>query len=314
MPKLSLLIHLNAYSDSNSSNAPSLSNFKWTRDISGLPASNPVSAAFQLNPGETRTLYTGQRTLSGDGTTQYGISLKPLSSSNYRIQYLSGTPPLFKPARTTGADATTQITVVTNGPIVTFSSTAGTPLNLAGVSVGDLARIGSEFNILNQGEWKIIAKSATSFTVENEVAVNEGPITLGSDFANQILIYGASGVQKGDTIVIQSGFSPVTLGSYSVTDVTSTYVEFYSTNILPTETGIVSTDLAIYSAAKGLIYLESDQNVGIQINGNAVANVEPFVINNSTCPGVFMLRSTVWTFTITNNSLNVANLFVASIE
>jgi hypothetical protein len=180
--------------------------------------------------------------------------------------------------------------------------------------IGDSVRIGTLFNVLNQGEWKVIAKAANSFTVENEVGVNEGPITLTSDFANQIQAYSSTGVQKGDTIVIQSGFSPVTWGSYDVTDVTANYVEFYSTDVLPTESNITSTDLAIYSSAKNLVYLESDQNTALQINGNQVATVQPFVINNATQPGVFMLKSTIWNLTITNSSLNTANVFVASVE
>lgn len=314
MSKLNFLVYLNVYSDSSASNAPSLSNLKWAREITGIPAQNPKDEAFSLAPGESKTVFNGTRTLLADGTTEYDIALKPLSTSNYRITWASGTAPAFRTLRANGADATTQITAVVNGPIVTFSSTGGTALNMAAVQVGDAVRIGTDFNILNQGEFKIIAKTATSFTVENFTGVNEGPITLGADFADQIRIYSAAGVQRGDTIVLASGFSPASFGSYKVTDVSDNYVEFYTTEVLPIESGIVSTDLAIYSSAKALIYVETNEKVQATVNGSQVSNIEPFIIGDNKQPGVFMLKNTVWSFAIQNTSLDTASIFVASVE
>lgn len=399
MSKLNFLVCLNTYSDASASNNPSLSNFKWAREITGIPASNPISEAFSLAPGEAKTIFSGVRTLGVDNTTNFSLSLKPLSSSTYRLLATSGAAPLFRTARSIGINATTQVTAIVNGPIVTYSSPAsasavaasftGTPtgfttpvtitannvglignsilltgdgvmdlvgvasawntanpgndigsitgdtsqilangatiqlsgglnavvgLNMAAVVVGDIVRIGDQFNILNQGKFKVLAKTANSFTVENFTGVNEGPITLGSTFANQIRIYSAAGVQEGDNIVIKSGFSSVTYGSYKVTDVTDNYVEFYSTAVLPVESGIVSADLAIYSQAKNLIYLESDQKATVTINGVQMASMEPFIINNSRQPGVFMLKATVWSFSVQNNSLDSASCFVATVE
>ena len=314
MSKLNLLVYLSACSDSSASNSPSLSNFRWTREISGIPASNPISEAFSLSPGEIKSLFSGARTLAADLTTRYGISLKPLNSSIYRLNQTAGTFSVFKTARANGADNTTQITAVVNGPIVTFSSVAGTSLNMAAVLVGDLVRIGDQFNILNQGEYKIIAKTANSFTVENQMAVNEGPIVLGATYANQLRIYGANGVQRGDTIVIKSGFSLATFGSYKITDVSDNYVDFSSIEALPAESNIYSGDIAIYSQAKNLVYLESDQKCTVTINGIQMASLEPFIVNNSRQPGVFMLKATVWSLDITNNSLDSASCFIATVE
>ena len=81
MSKLNLLVYLSACSDSSASNSPSLSNFRWTREISGIPASNPISEAFSLSPGEIKSLFSGARTLAADLTTRYGISLKPLNEA-----------------------------------------------------------------------------------------------------------------------------------------------------------------------------------------------------------------------------------------
>lgn len=59
MATFNLLVYLNAYSDTKSSNSPNLSNFRWNRDIEGVTASNPVGQAVTLDPSEVRTIFTG---------------------------------------------------------------------------------------------------------------------------------------------------------------------------------------------------------------------------------------------------------------
>jgi hypothetical protein len=316
MPNLNFLVFLNAYSDANSSNNPSLNNFKWDREIRGLPVNNPQSFPFTLAPGETKTLFNGSRALAQDGSTQYSIALKALTSNTYILSNSGGTAPNFRTPRVPGADATTQITVTLNGPIAIFTSTGGTALSLisGGVVVGDYVRIGNLFNPANQGEFKILSLSATSFTVENELAAAEGPITLGSGFASQLQIYSALGVQVGDTLIISGGFSAVTQGSYKVTSVGAEFLEFYSTDVLPQEGPITTESIAIYSEAKQLVYMESDQNCSMNINGSAAGEIQPIVINNSVQPGVFMRTSVMYSMTVTNNSTDPANLFLASAE
>lgn len=314
MSKLNFLVYLNVYSDPSSSNAPSLSNFKWARDITSIPASNPISEATPLAPGEAKMLFSGIRTLAQDGTTQYSISLKPLSSNTYVLTAIAGTLPNFRTPRSIGIDATTQITVTRNGPLAIFTSTGGVALNTTAVVIGDMVRIGSLFNPLSQGEYKILAKTSNSFTVENSSASTEGPITLAAGFASQIQIYSAAGVQVGDTIVISGGFSAVTQGSYKVTGVGANFLEFYSTDALPIESAVMTQAIALYSSAKSLVYIECDQKAIVTINGNQVMNMEPFIINDSTRPGVFMVRSTVYSLAIQNNSLDSANVFLATVE
>lgn len=320
MSLFKMLVYLNASSDNQcipGSNNPSLSNFKWTRELSGLSVSNPSSSSFSLAPGETKTLFSGTRTLAQDGTTQYSIALKPANTNIYVLSWTGGTAPAFRTSRISGANATTAVTVTLNGPVVTFTSTGGTPFSLlaGGVVVGDYVRIGTLFGVANQGEWQIISLTATSFSVENELGVAEGPIVLGAGFANQVRIYSAAGVQVGDTLLISSGFSPVTQGSYVVTAVADTFLEFSSTEVLPTE-GPITVQVALYSAAKRLVYLEADQHVTMVLNGVAGNEIEPMV--DAHCcgpnPGVFMRTSLVYSMTVTNVSLTVANLFFAGIE
>lgn len=59
MSKFNFLINLGTYSDSQSSNAPDLNNFNWTRAISGVEATDPLSMTITLAPSETRTVFTG---------------------------------------------------------------------------------------------------------------------------------------------------------------------------------------------------------------------------------------------------------------
>lgn len=316
MSKLNFLVFLNSYSDPSSSNNPSLSNFKWDREINGLAVSNPQSLAFSLAPGESRVLFNGTRTLAQDGTTQYTLSLKPLTSNTYILTAVAGTLPNFRAPRAPGADATTQITVTQNGPLVTFASTSGTPLNLisGGVIVGDYVRLGNLFNQANQGEMQIIALTATSFTVANELGAAEGPITLGAGYASQLRIYSALGVQINDTLSIFGGFSPVSQDAYKVTSVAANFLEFYSTAVLPTEGPITTQSIAAYINAKQLVYLESDQDCSMLINGVAAGDIQPIIINNSVFPGVFMRTSIMYSMSVTNNSTSPANLFLASAE
>lgn len=314
MQKFQAMIYLNAYADTSASNSPSLNSFRWTREINGVPATDPISASPSLAPGESKVLFSGTRTLSHDGTTNYSIALKPLTSNTYVLSVPSGTLPNFRTPRAIGSDATSQITVTRNGPLTIFTSVAGTLLNLASVVVGDLVRIGSVFNYLSQGEYKILSKTSTSFTVENQLGVSEGPITLGAGFASQIQIYSSAGVQVNDTIVINGGFSSVSQGSYNITSVGANFLEFYSTAILPQESNIQTNAISIYSSAKSFVYIESDKNVSVLINGSLAVKIEPFVIGSTIQPGVFMLKSTVYSLEVQSASIDTANLFLATVE
>jgi hypothetical protein len=314
MSKFNLLVFLNTNSDPfSSNNDPSLINFKWARDISNINTSSPSSESFSVDPGETRSVFSGIRTLSHDNTTVYNLTRKPLTSNTYILKAISGTMPNFRTARTIGIDATTQVTVTQNGPLMIFTSTGGTLFNLTSVQIGDNVRIGNVFNSLNRGEFKILSKTSTSFTVELS-GVAEGSITLGGSFADQIQIYSAAGVQIDDTVKITGGFSPISQNSYKISGVAADFIEFYYTEALPEELGIQTDSFNIYSSAKQLIYLESDQKISVILNNMITNEIEPFVINNSKLPGVFLLKSTIFSLSISNNGIQPANIYFAAIE
>lgn len=49
---------LNAYSDSKSTNAPSLNNFKWNRDVNGIVVTNPDSFASTVPVNSTKAIFS----------------------------------------------------------------------------------------------------------------------------------------------------------------------------------------------------------------------------------------------------------------
>lgn len=321
MATLKTLIFLQGYEGSSSSscsssNAPSKNFFKWTRENQSS-ISQALSETFTIAPGESQTLFSGTVALTQDGTTQYSLALAPFQSSIYQLTNTAGTAPTFRTLRTIGIDATTQVTTSVNGPILTYIFTGGTLPDLTSVQPGDNVLIGNDFNTLNQGTtgiWQIISKTTTSFSVVNPSGYVEGPITLGSGFANQVRIFSAAGVQIGDTLIISSGFSPISWGSYQITQVTDNYLQFSFLGQLPSETGVM-TEVAVYSMAKTMVYMESNQNLTITLNGGSPGpTIVPIVSNGSVFPGMFLLNGITYSCSVTNNSINTANVTLLSAE
>lgn len=319
MSKLNLLFYLNAYEDNNPSNAPGRNNFKWERSINSALVNNPNSLEFTLAPGETRSLWDGSRTLTQNNTTQYSIALVSFSTTEYRLSWVGGAVPTFRTLRSSGANNSTNVTVTVNGPVVTFTSTSGQMFDLisGGVIVGDYVRIGNLFNASNQGPWQIISMTNTSFSVLNPSGAAEGSIVLGLGFANQVRIYSATGVQINDTLSITGGFSPVTQGSYVITDVSDNFLQFSSVNPLPQEGPIVTDNISVYFMAKKMVYVESDQHVSMLINGVAGNEINPDIgcgCAGQLKPGIFLRTSLMYSMSVTNNSINPAKVFFASVE
>lgn len=315
MSKINILLALNSYADSNATNSPSLNHFRWARDFQGIAVDNPQSSQFSLAAGESKTLFSGTRSLQHDNSTQYSLSLKAGATSTYVLQNVGGTAPQFRTSRTTGADATTEVTITQNGNVFTFASTGGTLFSLisGGVTVGDQVQIGNLFSASNQGIFMVISITATSFSIQNPGGVEEGPITLGAGFANQIKMFSSSGVQKGDTLRIFGGFSQASWDSYEITQVTDDTLNFSSTKTLPQET-VTTDDLVVYSESKRILYLETDKKCSVEINGDPDGTVEPIVSENGNKPGMMFKTQVAWSMTVTNDSLEVANLFFASAE
>jgi hypothetical protein len=67
-------------------------------------------------------------------------------------------------------------------------------------------------------------------------------------------------------------------------------------------------------ASKKLLYIESDQEVELTINGGDPITLKPVVINTSKYPGMLLLSADIASLSIENVSAEEAQLFIASIE
>jgi hypothetical protein len=59
MANMNLFVLVSTSSDTKPSNSPNLSNFKWARDISGIPAENPISQVVPVAAAGNATAFTG---------------------------------------------------------------------------------------------------------------------------------------------------------------------------------------------------------------------------------------------------------------
>jgi hypothetical protein len=313
MSKLNILLSLNGYEDENPTNNPTHNNFKWTNDFQGIGIQEPRSETIKVLAGQSKSLFSGAATLADDNTTTYDITLKPSTSNTYIILHNSGTAPLFRTPRAIAADATTQVTVTKNGPLLTFTATGGTVWSMTAVQVGDEVRLGGVFNLANQGKFKILSKTSTSFTVDFAGGAAEGPITLGMTFDTQVQIYSAAGVQVGDKLDINAAFSSVSYGTYEVTDVAANYIEIFSSKSLPEEIA-VQTKLNIYTSQKKFVYIECDKKLNIKINGIISNKIEPLQFGTKQKPGMFLNTASVYSLEIENTSLDTATVFYVTAE
>jgi hypothetical protein len=313
--KLNLLVHLNSYEDELTSNNPTLNHFKWNRELQGINIEEPISANLRVPASQSSEIVDNSLSLLNN-PTEYSISLKTGTLNTYVI--LSDVASAFRAARNEGCDASTEITITKNGPVLTFTSTGGTPLNLiaGGVIVGDEVRIGDNFSPVNRGVYKIISLTSTSFQVENQSGASEGPVTLGVNFSSQLKIYSVTGIQLGDKADIISGFSSVTLGTYEITDVSHDYIEIYSLTSLPQEISVSNSPSAInfYRTAKQFIYLESDKKVNLVINGSNTVQLSPIVLGTKTKPAMFFISSTIYSLIVNNVSNETVNIYYVTAE
>jgi hypothetical protein len=312
MAHMNILHHINLYNDLNATNQPVQSIGKWTTDIQGISVNEPEAKLLKLGSGESLDLFSSSVVLSDNNTTEYSLSLKVGTMNTYRIEHTAGTAPNFRTARVTGADNTTVVTAMKNGPILVLTSTSGSLFNLIvnGVQVGDEVRLGDEFNPANRGKFKILARTATSISIENQAGVDEN---VSISDADQVKIQSSSGVQVGNKLIISQGFSEASFGTFEITDVDSSYIEIYSGKSLPSESDIL-VQLDIFNNSKKVVYLESDKEVEVFVNGYSAGLVEPLACGTKPKKGMFLKTGATYSLSVTSKSIDQANILVISAE
>lgn len=279
---MSILTHSTAfvlYDGEDVSNNPSEQFGNWKRTSYNITVSKPQgpSQSF-LAPGSTSTIFSGVRSVTLDGTSVFSMLANNVSSGVYRMQWASGTFGGFRTKRSVDYTSTNVTIAGNNNAVATFTGSVA----LTGVVVGDIVFIGtsltgdsalnSPFNLANGGYWVIIGISGTNFTAtrlpgQSFSFANE---TVSVTAATQLVIFSNSGVQVGDTLVINAGFSTVSQKSFIVSNLSWNWVEFSSATPIPLENTITvgSAGFTVYSSAKRWVRIECDQEVVLRFNGD----------------------------------------------
>lgn len=323
MSNLKMLTSIVAFRDPIPDTAnPRLRHVDWMRSFSVQDAGNPRSDSYTIAPGETRSIFDGTRTLTVNGDTVFSLSLVPGETINYRILHTSGTAPGFRTARSFNVVGNTVSLTVNPDQTMTITTNTG---NFTGIQAGDTLWIPgvddgvtSPFQLANQGFWLVMTISASQLIVRRTGDFN-GITQAGVSItaSNHMRAFSAAGVQQGDKIELLSGWAAANLGTYVVIAATSSYIDIQSTakplafenTVIPTSSG-----QTVYSSGKRMVYVESDQEVILRLNGDvgSLYKVGPWVAGED--PGQFLTTGAVWSLTVVNAGQQMANVSVISVE
>lgn len=315
-----------AYGDVGETDNPTKRYFDWSTDRS-YPVSNPKSYPYTIDPGATATLFSNSRTTTGDGTTQYTLALSALSSTRYRFTWTGGTNPTLRTARALSLSGRT-VTVTANANLtLTMATQTG---DWSAVQVGDTVFVpdtttgdgASPLNIMNVGYWTVLAVAGDGSSVQLARPVGSGfigysqavPLTTNA----QVVAYSAAGVQVGDSVDVNAGFTGPILQTYTVVAVTSTWFEVVSS--LPLPSSAVATPGAsgvqFYNVAKRWIRVEADQLCVVRYNGDAgnTNKVAPWAPADSDNVGHDEKTGPVWSLAVVNLSSAPLNVTYWSAE
>jgi hypothetical protein len=323
MPTLNSFFKIVAFDDTNQTNAPKLQAVNWNRDtLQGIPVESPANNEYFLSALASKTIFDGTRTLSYDASSEFSVTLSSLNSNRYRLTWVGGEDPVFRTNRAlslTGGTITitlqaNQTAIVTSSLSLAFSGVqVGDDVFIPGVSTGDT----STFSSLNEGHWVVLDATNTQLTLVRETGTVFSGLTetIGVTDNDQFMVYSSTGVQIDDVIQLVSGFSPALLHSYEILSVTYKYIEFESTSPLSTQTvtpGLGS--IIIFEQAKRFIYLETNQEIALTINGRLTPSIIPFLAGDNGKIGPWMTTSIIYSMVITNKSTQEARVRVISVE
>lgn len=303
MSTLNIFTTVVAYDDPTASSNPSRKHFDRAWKIQGVPATRPSSTQLTIRDDRPVTVFQGLRTLTMDEDTSFQV--KSLGKSVYGLVHSGGPHPGFREDR--GLDLTDiEVSVLpNNNQTVSIETPEATPF--ASVVYGDILNLGDEFSPLNQGEWLVISASPSLLTVKRagQFEGEDEVVTLTS--AASFEAFGAHGVQPGDKIELISGFSPASLKTFTVGDVTPDSIWFTSVTALPEET-VAGVEFDVYSSAKKYLRLETTGELEITINGARAFRVSPIALSDTSRMGWFESSGPIHSLTI--RSLEVSPITV----
>lgn len=318
---LSIITNTLAYSDPGltaPANDPKKKNVDWTSCLS-LTVSNPSSVPYSVAPGSSLTVFDGSRSISADNTTVWTLAISILATNRYRFTATSGTAPVLRTARTvTLTSSVLTITSNANQTLTVASSTAafgsvvtGDNVFIPGPVTGDATSV---FDPLNQGLWIVISNDNSNLQLARPSGVSytgaSGVVT--NPAATAFTVFSSAGVQIGDGVYINSGFSSAVQRGYTVVAVTPTWFEVITTAPLPVSAVATpgATGLQFYSTAKRYVEMWADQECVLRLNGDTgdFNKVSPWQAGDILQAGHFAKAGLVWTATIVNKSTATLNV------
>jgi hypothetical protein len=328
MPLLNKSSHIIIHGDdSAATNNPQKRFVDWRKGWLGVSVEDPESQRITLAPSETKTIFSGTRTLGVDGTTEFDLELNSYTDGLYRLVNTAGTVPGFRTNRGLALTGFNIDVTINNNATATFTST---PINgFAGVQIGDIVFMphtttgdsASPFNVDNVGEWQVLSNTGTILVAKRLAGVDfsgasELAVAITDDA--QFQAFSSSGVQVGDTLELSAGFSTVTQKTYIIQTVTADRLEFLSTEPLPLESGIIpgAAGITVYSNAKRYLKVETDQEAVIRLNGDTgnTNRLQPMIVADSDNMAFFEKWGPVWSLVIVNRSSSVMNVDLITAE
>lgn len=321
---LSLQTRTLGYSDvTNPGNDPQKRNVDWRSSIS-VSANNIAQQPYTIAAGGTLTLFDTTRTTLADNTTQWTLSLSILDVTRYRFTNTGGTAPALRTARTLSLGPTVAVAVNAN-QTATFTSSVsafstaqvGDTVFVPGTTTGD----SGPFNVLNQGFWTVLSVAVDGSNMQltrGTGVVFQAWVETVSVSAGNVQIFSASGIQIGDGVFINAGFSTPVLRGYSVIAVTPSWFEVLSTAPLPVSAVAIPgiNGLQFYSGAKRYVEIWADQESVARFNGAADDSnkISPWQAGDINQAGLHVHTGLTWSAIIVNKSTSPLNLTIITAE
>lgn len=274
MPLMNLSVELLIFEDQRPT-SPLVRTPDITREYQKVSVHSPRSEEIVLQPGETRTIAATARALTADGTTELQV-LRPRASEDViRLLYTgTGTAAGFRTKRNLTTNAATSVSITRIAPN-TVRVTGAAPFSTAAVSVGDFLKFErttdaftSLFSIANQGQYfKVQSKGSNYIDIlDNGSASLDTAIVLGADFDQQLRVFSPGPVRVGDTVQLSGAINIGNVGKWTVSDLSSDYVEFVNPYAVA-ETFVNTSNLVIYDRLIGMLFVRGSAGLTLRLNG-----------------------------------------------
>lgn len=312
-----------AYEDEAVTSNPTKQAYDWSDQFSAT-VSDANDAGYTVNFGQTVPIFDTSVGSFSSANTAFSWTLVTYKPNTYRIAWTGGTPPAFRTDRNLTPNTesytftvNTNATLTITGPASSFTGVVyGDTVFIPGPITGDPT---SPINVLNQGFW--VVQDATSNTVtlsrpEGESFTGISEVVLCTS-DTQIQAFSSGPVAVGQSLC----FNLSTIGAiyrkfFDITAVTSTWVEVFSTETLPTSvTGIIPgtgpTTLIIAQGLRTQVRISCNGDLSVLVNGSTGDYFKIIPVNGS---GEMVLTMPIVSLSLKNLSGSTLKARVFEVE